>query len=328
MKKKLIKEILEIDKLNHQELIYKEKTTNKLNNLSNEINKIEEKINNMKNNDNKINKIINISMLNKLQSIYLKKSNEMSFIENNLPEFRKEKDLKEIELEKNLQLLIGQSNKNELLLSNKKEELFKLYEKCKKNMKISEEYEHIIISPEIMSICLESKISNEIDFIKKLKFFTHITKYKNEKILKEIDSNVKTLVIMNSKKESSSNADLSTGLRNSSFLSKHNAIIQQIEVINNINTNKTNNNNEDNETISSISMELETNLNIEELPSDDESLRFIDKVFDSKTKIKPIKNNIKSIISPINSSKIKISSKKVEPIKIEKPINLKKKKKI
>ena len=324
MKKKLIKEILEIDKLIHQELIHKEKTTNKLNNLYNEINKIEEKINNMKNNNNKINKIINISMLNKLQSIYLKKNNEMSFIENKLPEFQKKKDLKEIELEKNLQLLIGQSNKNELLLSNKKEELFKLYEKCKKNMKISEEYEHIIIAPEIMSICLESKITNEIDFIKKLKFFTHITKLKNEKYLKEIDSNVKTLVLINSKKDSSSNAELSTGLRNSSFLSKHNAIIQQIEVLNNLNENKTNNN-DDNESMSSISMELETNLNIEQLPSDDESLRFIDKVFDIKSKIKPIKNNLKSIISPINSSKIKISSRKVEPIKIEKPIDYKEK---
>ena len=66
--------------------------------------------------------------------------------------------------------------------------------------------------------------------------------------------------------------------------------------------------------MSSISMELETNLNLNELPSDDESLRFIDKVFDIKSNIKPIKNNLKSIIPPSTTSKIKKSSKKVEPI--------------
>ena len=177
----------------------------------------------------------------------------------------------------------------------------------------------------MMSICLESKISNEIYFLTKLKMFTNDTKLTNQKILKEIDSNVKTLVILNSKKDSSSNAELSTGVKNSSLLSKHNAFLQQIEVINNINMN--NNNEEENESMSSISMELETNLNLNELPSDDESLRFIDKVFDIKSKIKPIKNNLKSIISPLTTSKIKIkkSSKKVEPIKIEKPINYKQK---
>jgi CRISPR/Cas system CSM-associated protein Csm2 small subunit len=73
MKKKLIKEILEIDKIIHQELIYREKTTNQLNDLYNEINIIEEKINKTKDNNNKINKILNISLLNKLQSIFLKK---------------------------------------------------------------------------------------------------------------------------------------------------------------------------------------------------------------------------------------------------------------
>ena len=170
----------------------------------------------------------------------------------------------------------------------------------------------------MMSICLESKITNEIDFLTKLKILTNETKLTNEKIKKEIDSNVKNLIILNSKKDSSSNAELSTSVKYSSLLSKHNAFLQQIEVINNFNMN---NNNEENESMSSISMELETNLNLNELPSDDESLRFIDKVFDIKSNIKPIKNNLKSIISPLNTSKIKKSSKKVEPIKIEKPIN-------
>ena len=71
-------------------------------------------------------------------------------------------------------------------------------------------------------------------------------------------------------------------------------------------------------------MEIETNINLDNLPSDDESLRFIDKVFDTKSNIKPIKNRLKSVIdSSINGNKEKMI--KVEPIKIEKPIDYKNK---
>ena len=59
-------------------------------------------------------------------------------------------------------------------------------------------------------------------------------------------------------------------------------LLQQLEVINKLNTNNNNNNIDENDTTSSISMEIETNINLDNLPSDDESLRFIDKVFDTK----------------------------------------------
>ena len=71
-------------------------------------------------------------------------------------------------------------------------------------------------------------------------------------------------------------------------------------------------------------MELETNLNLDDLPSD-ESLRFIDKVFDTKSNIKPIKNQLKPTIYPPNATIPKEKTKKVEPIKIEKPVDYKSK---
>jgi len=173
-----------------------------------------------------------------------------------------------------------------------------------------------------MSICLESKISKEIEFMNKIKSLEKKIKLKNDKILKQIDSHFKTLTILKSKKDSSSNAELSTGVKYSSKFSKQNLLLQ-LEVINKINTNN-NNSIDENDSSSSISMEIETNLNLENLPSDDESLRFIDKVFDTKSKIKPIKNRLKSVIdSSVSGNKEKLI--KVEPIKIEKPIDYKNK---
>ena len=127
------------------------------------------------------------------------------------------------------------------------------------------------------------------------------------------------LTSMNSKKESSCNAELSTGVKNSSHLENKN-ILQKLEVLNNINVN----NNNDNDSTSSISMELETNLNLDDIPSEDESLRFIDKVFDIKSNIKPIKNKLKMIFPP-NPNVSKEKSVQVEPIKIGKPIDYKSK---
>ena len=318
MKKNLIKEILEIDKLLKFEIKKKEKTNNEFQKLNTEINKIEQKINNK----NITNKLSNLSSLFKLYSIALKKNNRKIFIENNLSEFKKQNEKKEIELEKYLKKIEQKSKKNEEIITKKKEELDKIYEKTKINKKIFEDNEQIIISPDMMSIHLESKTNQEIEFMNKIKLITKKAKINNYKILKQIDSYLKTLTIMQSKKDSMSNAELSTGIKNSSKNSKKNIIIQQLEVLNNINMN---NFNEENDSTSSISMELETNLNLDELPSDDESLRFIDKVFDIKSNIKPIKNRIKSIMtdpfSPIKEEK----NKKVEPIKIEKPIDYKSK---
>ena len=172
-----------------------------------------------------------------------------------------------------------------------------------------------------MSIHLESNCQMEIDFLNNIKKFIKMTKIKNDKILKEIDSHIKILTSSNQKKESSS--ELSTWIKNSSHLENKDYILQKLEFINNLNA-KTNIENNENKSDSSISMEFETNLNLDELPSD-ESLRFIDKVFDIKSNVKPIKIELKTSMYPPNATIPKEQTKKVEPIKIEKPVDYKSK---
>ena len=73
-----------------------------------------------------------------------------------------------------------------------------------------------------------------------------------------------------------------------------------------------------------MSLEIETNLNLESLPSNDESLRFIDKVYDTKSNIKPIKNNYEEKkYYPPSASIPKEKTKKAQPIKVEKPLDYK-----
>ena len=321
MKKKLIKDIIEIDKLLKIEQKNKEKVNKELLNLNNQINLIEEKIQIKNINNNTPKKILNLSSLNNLYSIAIKKNNKKNYIENNLSHFRKQKEEKEVVLEKNYNILIEKSKKNEEKIEKMKDKYEKLYEKARNNSKnLEEEKELIIISPDIMSIYLESQTNKEIDFMDKIALITKKTKKKNEILLKQIDTYVKSLTKIKSKNESSSNLELSTGIKNSSYFSKKNLFSQKLEAIN----NNLNISNEENDSVSSISFELETNLNLDKLPSDDESLRFIDKVFDIKSNIKPIKNRIKSVLTPLNS---KNNEKliKVEPIKIEKPIDYKSK---
>ena len=310
MKKKLMKDILEINKLLNKELKLKNKSNSELKIYNDKINKIEEKIEKINNKD----KITNLSKLFKLYSLVQKKNYEKIFIENNLPEFKKQNQIKEGELDKNYKTLLNKSKSNEELISKKIVELDQLYQSIKP--KISEEKEKIIISPDMMSINLESKTIKEIDFMNKIINTTKAIKLKNEKISKQIDSSIKTLTLLNSKKESSSNAELSTSLKNSSYSKKN--------LVNNLNFINLNNWG-DNESNSSISMELETNINLDELPSDDESLRFIDKVFDTRSNIKPIKIGLKSIIDQQMKSNSKGKLIKVEPIKIERPIDYKSK---
>ena len=319
MEKKLIKDILEIVKLLKNERKNKEKVNKELLNLNNQINLIEEKIQIKNICDNSPKKIINLSSLNNLYSIALKKNNKKSFIENNLFNFKKQNEEKVIKLEKNYNKLFEKSKKNEEKIEKMKEKYERIYEKARNQAKnLKNESELIIISPDIMSIYLESQTNKEIDFMNKINLITRKNKKKNEILLKQIDSYVKSLTTIKSKNESSSNLELSTGIKNSSYFSKKNLFSHKLEVIN----NNLNNSNEDNDSVSSISLEFETNLNLDELPSDDESLRFIDKVFDIKSNIKPIKNRIKSVLTPFNP-KNKEKLIKVEPIKIEKPIDYK-----
>ena len=189
MKKKLAKEILEIDKQLKHEKKHKENLSIELHKLGCEINKIEEKIKHKNINKN----ITNFFNLYKLYSIAIKKANEKIFIENNISEFNKKNQQKEIELENNYKILIDKTKKNEEIINKKKEELDKLYNKVIKNDRNIDENELIIISPDIMSIYLESKTVKEIEFMNKIKLLTKKIKNKNDKILKQIDSHFKTL---------------------------------------------------------------------------------------------------------------------------------------
>ena len=104
-----------------------------------------------------------------------------------------------------------------------KDKYEKIYEKARNKAKnLENESELIIISPDIMSIYLESQTNKEIDFMIKINLITRKNKKKNEILLKQIDSYVKSLTAIKSKNESSSNLELSTGIKNSSYFSKKN----------------------------------------------------------------------------------------------------------
>ena len=121
MKKQLIKEILDIDKLLKKEIKIKEKSNNELQNLINEENNIEDKIKQLKLSNNKLNSLQNISLVNKLYSISIKKNKETTFIQNNLLLYKKQNEEKELELEKKYKILIEKSTKNEQIINKKKE---------------------------------------------------------------------------------------------------------------------------------------------------------------------------------------------------------------
>ena len=93
---------------------------------------------------------------------------------------------------------------------------------------------------------------------------------------------------------------------------------------NNIENNNNNNNNNENTNSSLISLDIVTNLNLDNLPSNDESLRFIDIVPDTKSHIKPIKNNFEEKkYYPPSASIPKEQTRMAEPIKVVKPLDYK-----
>ena len=325
MKKQLIKEILDINKLYKKEEKIKNESNIEVKNLEKEINIIEEKIKSSIKDKNKYDKIPKLSLLNKLHEIAKKKNKEKTFLENNLLRYKKENENKELKLEIYFKELKDKETKNDELIEKKIDDLTYEYEKIQRHFPDEKKQEQYIISPETMSIHMISKITTEIEFMNLIKKETKNIKLKNDKIKKEIESYLKKLYSIKSKKESSA-AELSTTAKNSSHLEKKNYILQQIENLNNNNINLNNISNELQDSTSSISMEIETNLNLDNLPSDDESLRFIDKVFDIKSNIKPIKNKIKTQFFPPSASIPMEKTKKAEPIKIERPIDYKEKK--
>ena len=325
MKKQLIKEVLDLNKLLKKEEKIKNQSNNEIFNLEQEMKIIEEKIKATIKDKNEYDKLPKLSTLNKLYEKSKKENKEKNFIENNLIDFKKENAKKESKLEKQLKDLKEKEIKNSQLIEKKIDELAYEFERIQRHSPEDQKQEQYIISPETMSIHMISKISTEIDFMNTIRNQTKNIKLQNEKILKEIESHLRKLYTIKSKKESSA-AELSTAAKNSSHLKDKNYIFQQFENISNNNRNINSITNEVQDTTSSISMEIETNLNLDNLPSDDESLRFIDKVFDIKSNIKPIKNKLKAHFFPPSASVPMEKTKKVEPIKIERPIDYKEKK--
>ena len=317
MKKKILKEISDTSKSLKNELKVKSEKHNEINNLEKEIMIIEEKIKKDFKDKEEYNKFPKVSEVQKLYESLIKSTKEKTFLEYNLLNFQKENESRESQLQIKLKDLLDKSNSNNELIERKIEELDEYYSQIIRNVgdgKIQEQY---IISPEKMSVNNCSNIATEIDFMHNIKKETKTVKSKNDQILKEIESELKKLQTLY-KKESSNVAELSTAPgKNSSHLEKKNYIFQfpdsQLNAINNDNLDSS----------SSISLELETNLYYDKLPSEDESLRFIDKVFDIKSNVKPIKLQLKEGFYPPCATIKKEQTKKVEPIKVGKPIDYK-----
>ena len=324
MKKQLIKEITDINKLIKNELKIKSDLDIKIDTLEQEINIIEEKfeskIKDIKNPEN----IPKLSKLNKLFFTSLRKNKEKTYIQYYLKNFQKENDIKIKTLQKKFQELKDKDNKMQNLLEKKKDELINEYSKVERYFPEDKKQEKYIIPPETMSLHMISKINSEMDFIQALKNEKQKIKSANENIIKQIDNNRNILNLLKTKKErrESSYNEMSTTAKISS--NKNHIFPQpQLETNNNIN-NVENNNNNENSSSSIITLDIVTNLNLDNLPSNDESLRFIDIVPQVKSNIKPIKNNFEEKkYYPPSASIPKELTKKAEPIKVVKPLDYK-----
>ena len=312
MNKKLQKEILNLEKLHKDELSLKTDKQNELSSLEPKISAIESKIQKFITNQSEYEKLPKLSLLEKLYKYSLDKTKEKIFMELNYEDLKKQNKQKEIELEKTLKKLQELDSINAKEIENKTEDLSDILNKQAGHL----DKQHYIISPEQMSLYLSSPLALAKNLKDILLGTLKETKNKNLKLLKEIDTLTKKLNKIKNKKESDA-GDLSTTAKNSSaaenrlnFLKNEtNRDIERNNLLSNNNIEKCN------DSLSSISMELETNLDLYNLPSKDESLRFIDKVIDIKSNIKPIKNSFEG------PQILKYS----EPIKIEGPINYKEK---
>ena len=310
MKKQILKEILDTNKSLKNELKVKSEKYNEIKNLEKEIMIIEEKIEQDFKDKAEYKKFPKVSTVQNLYKSLIKTSKEKTFIEYNLMNFQKENENKESQLQAKLKALLDKSNSNNELIETKIEELDEYYKLIIRNIGDGKVQEQYIISPEKISVNNCSNIATEIDFMRNIKMETKNIKSKNDQIFKDIESELK--------KFSSNLGEMSTAPgKTSSHLEKINYIFQtpdnQLNPINNDNLDSS----------SSISMELETNLYYDKLPSEDESLRFIDKVFDIRSNVKPIKLQLKEDFYPPCATIKKEETKKVEPIKVGKPIDYK-----
>lgn len=331
MKKQLIKEITDINKLIKNEQKNKSELDLKLDSLEQEINSIEDKFKSQTKDINIYETYPKISKLEKLYETSLRKNREKIFIQYNLSIFQKENETKLKNLQKKIHELIEKENKNQNLIEKKIEELGNEFSKAERHISEDKRQEKYIIPPETMSLHMISRINSEIEFMQALKDETKKIKTKNEEIIKQLENNINILNSLKSKKErrESSFNETSTAAKISSN-KNHFGPQQQIESAkgnnnnntspNNINYNYNNNYDVD----SSMTLEIETNLNLESLPSNDESLRFIDKVYDTKSNIKPIKNNFEEKkYYPPSASIPKEKTRKAQPIKVERPLDYK-----
>ena len=331
MKKQLIKEITDINKLIKNEQKIKSDLDLKLDSLEQEINIIEDKFLSQIKDKITTENFPKLSKINKLYETSLRKNREKTYIQYYLKNFQKENDLKIKSYQKKFQELKDKENKNQNLLERKKDELTNEYSKVERYFPEDKKQEKYIIPPETMSIHMISKINSEMDFIQALKNEKEKIKTLNENIIKQIDNNRNILNLLKSKKErrESSYNEMSTTAKISS--NKNHIFPQpQLETNNNIiNTNNNvennnNNNNNENTNSSLITLDIVTNLNLDNLPSNDESLRFIDIVPDTKSNIKPIKNNYEGKkYYPPSASIPKEQTRMAEPIKVVKPLDYK-----
>ena len=331
MKKQLIKEITDINKLIKNEQKIKSDLDLKIDSLEQEINIIEDKFKSQKKDNLTSENFPKLSKINKLYDTSVRKNREKTYIQYYLKNFQKENDTKIKSLQKKFQELKDKENKNQNLLERKKDELTNEYSKVERYFPEDKKQEKYIISPETMSIHMISKINSELDFIQALKNEKEKIKTNNENIIKQIDHNRNILNLLKSKKErrESSYNEMSTTAKISS--NKNHIFPQpQLETNNNIiNTNNNienniNNNNNENTSSSLITLDIVTNLNLDNLPSNDESLRFIDVVPDTKSNIKPIKNNFEEKkYYPPSASIPKEQTRMAEPIKVVKPLDYK-----
>ena len=311
MNKKLQKEISNLEKLHQTESTLKTDKENQISSLESKISAIESKIQKSITNQSEYEKFPKLSLLEKLYNYSIDKMKEKILMELNYEHLKKENKQKEIELEKTLKKLQELNSSNSKKIEKKIEDLSEILKKQTGDL----DKQHYIISPEQMSLYLSSPLNLTKKLTEILLETLKETKITNYKLLKEIDTQTKKLYKMKNKKESDF-GDLCTTAKNSSTVENRlnfikNETNRYTDKIN-LNSNKIEKNNDSS---SSISMEFETNLDFSNIPSNDESLYFIDKVIDIKSNIKPIKNDLKApqIL------------KYAEPIKINGPVNYKEK---
>ncbi len=200
MKKQLIKEITDINKLIKNEQKIKSELILKITPLEQEINLIEEKFKLEINDKNIYENIPKITKIKKLYETSIRKNRERIFIQYNLNNYKKENETKEKNLQKKLHMLIEKENKNDNLIEKKLDELSNENIKAQRYFPEDQKQENYIIPPEAMSLNMISKINAEINFMKTIKEETKKIKLKNEQILNELDKNLITLNTLKKKK--------------------------------------------------------------------------------------------------------------------------------